>query len=256
METVADPKRFEFDKPDGTPSQAVGLKAVMQAAARNVKVGRGAFVVTRGGQYHHPNLNRQRALIVVRECLRSIPIGSGVVVRDVDGEIAFHARRVATNPYKDPFRDARISPERIDAGVDYYVDGPVYALGDGLILNVGTPSHTSVFGNDLAVVQLVAGPFARHSYFFAEHYENAAGLHVGQRVTSETVLYHGNGSIEIGWSDGRGSMAWDIDNSIEGERTVWGQNFSDLLESVGCAPGLVLGRPLTMTLPPGWPTAF
>lgn len=252
---ASDPKRYAFDKPNGQPSAPFGLKAVMAAAERNLKVGDGAFVVTRGGQYHHPGLNRAAAITVARECLRSIPLKSGITIRDAAGKVVFHAVRVATNPYADPFRDAKISAERIDAGVDYYVDGPIYALGNAIVTNVGKPSGTSVFSSDMPVYQLLDGPFAEKYVYNDEHLTIAPGIRAGMRVDSNTVLYHGYASIECGWSDGHGSMAWDLDGDIEGQRTAWGQSFSDLLESTGCIPGLTLGRPITMTLPKGWPTA-
>lgn len=133
-------------------------------------------------------------------------------------------------------------------------NGPVHPIGKAKITHKGTPSHDATFGSDMSVYQLLEGPAKGKYVFFAEHYDNAKGWKTGKIVNTSDVLYHMNGCIEIGWSDGRGSMAWDLDSSIEGQRTVWGQNMSDLLESLGAKPGLVLGRKLTMRLPAGWPT--
>lgn len=250
-----DPKRYTFDKPNGKPSDPFGLALIMEAATRNVKVGDGAFIAIRGGHYHHPGLSRIQVLKLTREMLRSIPIGSGVVIENAKGQRVFHAKRVATTPYRNPFRDVAMSPARIDAGVDYCGNGPVYPLGRAKIINVGTPSHTTTFGSDMAVYQLLDGPARGKFVFFAEHYDTEPGYKEGDVVDTDTVLYRMNGCIEIGWSDGRGSIAWNIaPDSIEGQRTVWGDNFNDLLVSIDCMSGLTQGLPITMKLSPGWPT--
>lgn len=253
-----DPKRFEFVKGDGTDSKPVNLRKTMLAVDRQVKVGDGPFTVIRGGKYHHPNLNREDARAVTKEILKAIPIDSGVVTRNVKEQKVFQAQRVPTNPYMDPFRDAHMTPARINGGVDYCIGAApghrVYALGRAIITQVGIPSHTSTFGNELSIYQLLEGQAKGKFVFFAEHYNIVRQFHVGQLVDTDTVLYLCDGCIEIGWSDGHGSMAWDINSNIEGQRTVWGQNFSDLLESTGCQPGLTQGLPLTMSLPAGWPT--
>jgi hypothetical protein len=160
--------------------------------------------------------------------------------------------------YKDPFRDATYSAARIDAGVDYCGSGPVYAIGPAVITHAGTPSNTSTFGSDMSVYRLTSGPAAGKYVFFAEHYNNAPALRDGAIVDSNTVLYNMNGGcIEIGWSDGNGSIAWDqAPGSIEGQLTAFGKNFNELLVALGTKPGLVLSRPVSGTLPPGWPTSW
>lgn len=255
VEAKPDPKRFSFVKGDDSWSQPLGIGKVMQAAARSVKVGHGAFTVIRGSHYRHPNLDRQHALIVAKECLKAVSIGAGVVIRDGSENKVFQAKRLETLPYKNPFRDVGgLWPLRIDAGVDYSGNGVVYPLGNAVLTHVGTPSRTLTFGDDMSVYQLLDGPAKGKFVFFAEMYFNMPNLHNGMHVTADTPLYRMDGPIEIGWSDGHGAMAWDLDGTIEGERTVWGQNFSDLLEALDCQPGQILGRPLTMTLPRDWPT--
>lgn len=254
---MEDKKRYTYDKPNGQPSRPLGLAKIMEAVDRSLKVGDGAFTVIRGGKYHHPGLSRTQARSLIREILRSIPIDSGVVAENAKGVRVFHSERVALNPYKNPFREAHITPARIDAGVDYCVGATpghrVYALGKAVITQVGVPSHTNTFGNELSIYQLLDGPAKGKFVFFAEHYNIVRRFKVGDAVDADTVMYDCDGCIEIGWSDGNGSMAWDIDSNIEGQRTAWGQNFSDLLESLGCVPGLTQGLPITMRLPAGWP---
>lgn len=155
--------------------------------------------------------------------------------------------------YSDPFRDATITPARIDAGVDYCGSGPVHPIGDAIVTNVGRPSGTSTFGTDMPVYQLLDGPGQGKFVFFDEHCVIEPGYRNGDHVSIHTVLYRMTGCIEIGWSDGVGSMAWNSGAYSEGQLSALGRNFSDLLVALGCVGGLTLGRPVTGSLPAGWP---
>lgn len=174
---------------------------------------------------------------------------------DMDSGTNFSKWRNIDNPnnfYQNPFRDANISPARIDGGVDYCGTGPVYFLGKAKVIHRGTPSNTSTFGSDLTIYQLLEGPAKGKYVFFGEHY-NVVNRSTGDIVTSNDIMGTMTGCIEIGWGDSDGSMAWGIDNGIEGELTAWGLNFNQLLVALGCISGTFSGRPTTMSLPPGWP---
>lgn len=133
---------------------------------------------------------------------------------------------------------------RIDAGVDVCGSGPVHPLGDAIVTNVGRPSGTSTFGSDMPVYQLLDGPAAGKYIYFDEHCVIEPGYRTGSRVTTDTILYRMTGCIEIGWSDGVGSSAWNSGSYGEGQLSALGQNFSDLLVTLGCPPGLNLNRPV------------
>lgn len=243
-------RTYTWDVPNQRPSQPTDLRQVMRKARRYVK---GHDLTVINGQWKHPHLSAFGARKLLRAILEKVEFDREVDVRGPN-HLLFSVTRVRPNPYMDPFRDAVYSSARIDAGVDYCSRGPIHPIGRAKITAVGVPSHTSTFGEKLSIYQLLDGPAKGKYVFFAEHYKVKRHFRKGQTVDTDAVLYDTNGCIEIGWSDGHGSMAWDIDNNIEGQRTAWGQNMSDLLESLGTKPGLTQGLPITMKLPAGWPT--
>ena len=192
--------------------------------------------------------------------LKRTPAGGQLIFRLGDGTRVVVKAVAPAAVYRDPFRDAVYTAARIDAGVDYCYaggSGKVYAIGPGVIVNVGTPSHTSTFGSDMSVYRLTAGPAKGKCVFFAEHYNNVGSHKAGDHIDANTVLYMMNGGcIEIGWSDGRGSMAWNSGNYSEGQLSALGANFSNLLGALGSKPGLTLGRSVTGTLPAGFPKTW
>ncbi len=93
--------------------------------------------------------------------------------------------------------------------------------------------------------------------FFAEHYSVRAGIQPGVKVTKDTVLYDMHGQcVEMGWAtaDGSGSLGWSELDYHEGELSAIGLNMDQLVRSTGGPAGLILGRPTSGHLPPGWPT--
>ena len=97
----------------------------------------------------------------------------------------------AGGPYRNPLRDASLTPGRIDQGVDFTGSGPLYALGSGRIVmvrNSGWP------GGAFIAERLDDG---RYDYA-AE--DIAPSVQVGQRVTSSTRIGTIRGSIEVGWA--------------------------------------------------------
>ncbi len=160
-------------------------------------------------------------------------------------------------PYRNPLRGATITPERIDQGVDYAGSGPLYALGSGTIeevLNAGWPGGTFIDE------RLDAGPDAGMHVFVAEEITPAPGLHIGQHVTSRTVLGELHGGMETGWAapppNTGQTLAWVSGQSnYHGDPgahpTAWGADYSKLLASLGAPPGVLSGRPVGSTTPPG-----
>jgi murein DD-endopeptidase MepM/ murein hydrolase activator NlpD len=164
------------------------------------------------------------------------------------------AAPVALGGYGNPFRAVSgLTPERIDSGVDYAGVGPVYAVGDGVVLNVyssGWPGGTFI------AVQLSDGAARGLVVYTAEDLNPAVS--VGSTVTANTVIgqmFGGPHGIETGWADGSAipnAMARSAGQYHGGNSTAFGYNFSQFLQALG-APGGILQNPPTGTLPPGWP---
>lgn len=167
-------------------------------------------------------------------------------------------RRRAGRPkhtaYANPLRGLHgLLPERIDQGVDFAGEGPVYAIGNGVVLNVyasGWPNGTFI------AYQLTDGPAKGLVVFTAE--DLTPQVAVGSTVTANTVIgqmFRGPHGIEIGWADGSAipnTMARTYAQYYGGNSTAFGDNFSRLLQSVG-GPGGVLKSEPAGALPPGWP---
>jgi murein DD-endopeptidase MepM/ murein hydrolase activator NlpD len=158
--------------------------------------------------------------------------------------------------YSDPLRGINaLTPERIDQGVDYSGYGPIYAIGDGVVLstvNAGWPGGTFIS------YRLSDGPASSLVVYAAEDIDPLVA--VGQSVSSGTVLgtmYEGPDGIETGWADPSGdgnSMANDAGQFSGSNSTAFGANFSQLLASLGAPPGIAQNDPPTGSLPSGWPT--
>ena len=157
--------------------------------------------------------------------------------------------------YANPLRAVRgLSPNRIDQGVDYDGFGPVYALGDGEVLSVvngGWPGGTFI------CYRLTDGPASGLVVYVAEDLNPE--VQIGQSVTPNTVvgsMFGGPYGIETGWAQSSAdgdTMAAVYGQYYGGNTTAFGNNFSELLSSLG-APGGVLQNPPTGYLPSGWPS--
>jgi murein DD-endopeptidase MepM/ murein hydrolase activator NlpD len=161
---------------------------------------------------------------------------------------------VSSGNYANPLRAiTALTPERIDQGVDYAGFGPIYAIGDGVVLNTvasGWPGGTFI------AYRLTNGPASGLVVFAAEDIE--PGVQVGMTVTSETVIGHmyaGPDGIETGWANGSrlpDTMARTYGQFNGSNSSAFGYNFSQLLQSVG-APGGIANGPPSGELPASWP---
>jgi hypothetical protein len=157
--------------------------------------------------------------------------------------------------YQNPLRDVQaLAPERIDQGVDYAGVGPVFALGDGIVLATtvpGWPNNTNI------VYELTDGPATGFVVYVAE--DIIPAVNVGQIVHADTALglmYPGPDGIETGWGDPTiiGNTFASAYGQFDGENTTaFGQNFSDLLLSLHAPPGIAQNTPPTGKLPRSWP---
>jgi len=160
----------------------------------------------------------------------------------------------STGGYANPLRSiAALSPERIDQGVDYSGFGPIYAIGDGVVLMTVGPGWP---GGTFIAYRLTGGAARGLVVFAAEDIE--ASVQVGDRVTSNTVIGHvyaGPDGIETGWADGASlpdTMARRFGQFDGSNSTAFGVNFSQFLQSLG-APGGVQSGAARGSLPASWP---
>ena len=156
--------------------------------------------------------------------------------------------------YANPLRSTGgLTPERIDSGVDFAGSGPVYAVGNGVVLNVYASDWP---GGTFIAYRLSDGPAAGLVVYTAEDLNPQVA--VGAAVTANTVIgqmYGGPHGIEMGWADGArlpNAMARSAGQYHGGNSTAFGANFSRFLQALGAPGGVLEGNP-TGTLPPGWP---
>jgi murein DD-endopeptidase MepM/ murein hydrolase activator NlpD len=160
----------------------------------------------------------------------------------------------SSNGYANPLRDvAALSAERIDQGVDYSGFGPIYAIGNGVVLSTvgnGWPGGTFI------AYRLTDGPASGLVVFVAEDIQPS--VQIGATVTSGTVLGHvyaGPDGIETGWADGSAlpnTMARTYGQFDGSNSSAFGYNFSELLQRLG-APAGIPNSPPNGNLPPWWP---
>ncbi len=165
------------------------------------------------------------------------------------------AVRPGPGGYVDPLRAiAGLSPERIDQGVDYSGYGPIYPIGDGVVLNT---VNTGWPGGTFITYRLTDGPAAGLVVYAAEDIQPS--VQVGEQVSPTTVLgtmYEGPDGIETGWADSAGNgatMAYVAGQFTGANATAYGANFSQLLAALGAPPGVPNGTPAG-SLPSNWPT--
>lgn len=178
-----------------------------------------------------------------------------IVARHFDGYAVWlyrHARirRLHSSPYVNPFRDAVVEVNRVDAGCDYHGRGPIGAVGDAVIYGAGTGSWTGWPGGTYIFYRLTAGSLAGRFVYVAEGVNPLvrpgqrvrAGEHVAAfRWDSAPGMYPG---IETGWASSVANVTyadathepsdWARDN------TYAGLCFARFLHSVG-APAPSVG---------------
>ena len=157
--------------------------------------------------------------------------------------------------YYDPLRAlTSLVPQEIDQGDDYCGAGPIYALGDGTVLNLRDASWPS---DGFISYRLSDGPAAGHVVYVAENVTPTVAI--GERVTPATVvgvLHDAKTCLETGWARDSGPAGFAAGFlQFNGKNsTAFGLNFSALLQTLGSRPGLVQPYGPPGTLPTGWPT--
>lgn len=188
----------------------------------------------------------------------SLPEGgfaSAIALDEATGGYYVAVDDTPVDGYLNPLRAVTsLLPQEIDQGVDYCGSGPVYALGDGVVVNDYEPQWP---GGVFISYRLSNGPARGHYVYLAENV--TPSVKVGQLVTPTTVIgvmHDASTCIETGWADppahperARGHVEYNGRNS-----TAFGLNFSSLLAALGARPGLPQSFGPPGPIPATWPT--
>jgi hypothetical protein len=172
--------------------------------------------------------------------------------------------RHAAPVYLDPLRRVSgLTLERVDMGADFGGDGPVYAIGNGVVTNA-TAGNWGWPGGGWITYRLTDGPDAGLEVYLAE--DVSPTVRVGEQVTPHTVIanmYDRGDGIETGWAMPDGDSAESqlpVAGGIGGAGpfpTAVGVNFDDLLQALGvpAAPNASEGPfgILPAVYPTSWP---
>jgi hypothetical protein len=208
---------IDIVKPGDTLSSlaATAGESLAQIEADNPQVlkNSGSYDIIYGGEYVY--IGRHRAI--------TDPPPAPVTTTDVQAQ--------SQNPVRDI---ANLSVERIDEGQDYSGNGPLYAIGDGVIVSTdgsGWPGGTFI------LERVLNGPGAGKFIYFAE--DITPSVVPGQHVDSSTVIGTLNGQMEMGWATGlpQQTLAIATTGYVDGEQTPAGIDFAQFLQSLGAPSG-------------------
>jgi hypothetical protein len=189
--------------------------------------------------------------------LSNLPVGAQASSMAIDPVTKGYRISLNYSPYEgyvNPLRKlSSLVPQEIDQGVDYCGFGPIYPIGDAVIVNV----YSSGWPNNVFIAyRLTQGPLSGYYIYVAENV--TPYVTVGENVTPRTALGYLNDQgncLETGWAsfvDPHGFA--QAHNQYNGSNsTAYGINFSNLLELLGTKPGLVQNNGAPGPLPQNWP---
>lgn len=229
---------------DGNPVTAI-------AALPN---GSGYFVLHANGQVEGVDATVHGSIATTH----AMPLGGFASALAVDPTTGGYYEAIDDTPldgYDNPLRGlTSLWPQEVDQGVDYCASGPIYALGDGVVVNVyssGWPSGVFIS------YRLTGGPAKGHYVYDAENV--TPSVSIGERVTPATVigqLHDAATCLETGWADPPGPIQRAAAHrEYNGKNsTAYGLNFNTLLEALGARPGLPQPDGSAGSLPAHWPS--
>lgn len=152
--------------------------------------------------------------------------------------------------YVNPLAGARVTPERIDQGVDYAGSGTLAAIGGATITHVATTA--TGWPGSFIEYRLLDGPDAGCYVYYAEGVKPAAGLRVGDTVAAgqpiASIIPRWPTGIELGWGAGIStatyaaeSHQWSATSDQNSVASAAGKSFSAMIASLGGPPGKVEG---------------
>ena len=164
--------------------------------------------------------------------------------------------------YLNPLRAVTgLVPERVDEGVDFAGTGPLYALGNAVVINAGWNAGWP--GGGWITYRLTDGPDAGLMVYLAE--DVTATVQVGQHVTASTVIanmWYGGDGIETGWAQPTGVSAESELPEAGGIGgggpfpTMVGLNFDQLRRSLGVPAAPNAAGPAYGVLPAKYPPSW
>jgi hypothetical protein len=157
---------------------------------------------------------------------------------------------VGASNYFNPLAAAKVTPERIDQGVDYAGTGTLGAIGAARITYVATTG--TGWPGAFIEYRLLDGTDAGCYVFYAEGVKPAPGLRVGQIVGPgqpvATLIPGWSTGIELGWGAGVKTVTyaaakhqWSARSDADSIATGAGKSFSALIRALGGPPGKLEG---------------
>lgn len=155
------------------------------------------------------------------------------------------AQSTAKGKYVNPLAHAKVTPERIDNGVDYFGTGKLTSIGWARITYVGTKN--TGWPGAFIEYRLLHGYYAGQYVYYAEGVRPARGIHVGRVLRPGKVVAHlirgWSSGIEIGWGAGIGTETLAEKRHQYTFPTRCGKNFSAFIKHLGGPPGKALKQP-------------
>lgn len=141
--------------------------------------------------------------------------------------------------YMNPLGHAKVTPERIDQGVDYAGTGSLAAIGWAKITYVQT--QNTGWPGAFIEYRLLHGYRAGRYVYYAEGVSPAKGIRVGRLVRPGRFVAHlipgWSSGIEIGWGANIGTETLAAAHHQYTYPTRCGKNFSNFVKSLGGPPG-------------------
>jgi hypothetical protein len=152
--------------------------------------------------------------------------------------------------YVNPLAGARVTPERIDQGVDYAGSGTLAAIGAAKLTHVATTG--TGWPGSFIEYRLLDGSDAGCYVYYAEGVNPMAHLHVGQLVVPgqpiASIIPGWESGIEVGWGAGISTVTlaakahqWNSSSDAGSVASAAGKSFSALIASLGGPAGKVEG---------------
>ena len=156
----------------------------------------------------------------------------------------------AISGYVNPLTGTKVTPERIDQGVDYAGSGSLVAIGTGRVTHVATAG--TGWPGAFIEYRLLDGPDAGCHVYYAEGVTPEPGLRVGDTLLAgqavATIIPQSGSGIEIGWGAGTNTTSyaaathrWNAGNDADNVPSGPGKKFSALIKALGGPPGKIEG---------------